>query len=97
MPTKELMMPVHPEDRRNVKGCPESVPMGLLNEAQAYSNHGQTLKRLAERGGLSIREMLAVINRRPYNSLERLSDDQALAQLNAALTAYRVKEEVDNG
>jgi hypothetical protein len=30
-----------------------------LNEEQASANHGQTLSRLAERGGLSASEMLA--------------------------------------
>lgn len=44
-------------------GCPETVPWDLLapHEKQALRNHDQTLKRLAERGGLSPAEMVAVI------------------------------------
>lgn len=32
--------------------CPKFVKLNELNESQASTNHGQTLKRLAERGGL---------------------------------------------
>lgn len=38
-----------------ILGTKESVPWSVIapHEGQAKSNHGQTLKRLAERGGLS--------------------------------------------
>ena len=41
-----------------------SVPLALVapHEAQAMRNHQQTVKRLAERGGLDPIEMLAVLN-----------------------------------
>jgi hypothetical protein len=41
----------------------KSVPWSLLapHERQAYSNHSQTLARLAERGGLGVSEALDVI------------------------------------
>lgn len=44
-------------------GCPRTVPWSILepHEAQARSNHDQTLQRLAERGGLSPAEIVAVI------------------------------------
>jgi len=40
-----------------------SVPWEFIapHEAQARRNHAQTLQRLAERGGLSAKEMLAVV------------------------------------
>lgn len=35
------------------------------HEAQAMTNHSQTVERLAERGGLSWRELLMVITNKP--------------------------------
>lgn len=94
-------MPLHPGDRNRIKDCPESVPMAFLNEEQAYYNHGQTLKRLAERGGLSIREILSVVGKKPWRYYQHLTDEQALGELNAALQSWTAigeeKKEVDNG
>lgn len=59
----EKQMRVHSASQK-VPGCPESVPMGMLNEEWAKCNHGQTLNRLNERGGLSIGEMICNIERR---------------------------------
>jgi hypothetical protein len=44
-------------------GMPREVPWRLLapHEAQALYNHGQTLQRLSERGGLGPAEMRAVV------------------------------------
>jgi len=39
-----------------------SMPMAMLNDAQAMKNHGQSLKRLAERGGLASAEALAIMD-----------------------------------
>lgn len=46
-----------------IMGGPK-VPWSLIApyEHQAHTNHGQTLKRLAERGGLSICEAMAVMS-----------------------------------
>lgn len=38
-----------------------TVPFSMLNEEQAQKNHSQTLKRLAERGGLAPSEAIAII------------------------------------
>lgn len=38
--------------------------------AQAKKNHGQTLERLAERGGLSISELAAVLEDREWRRME---------------------------
>lgn len=40
-----------------------AIPLGMISphEKQAGCNHGQTLKRLAERGGLSPCEAIAVL------------------------------------
>lgn len=55
-----------------------AVRMDLLNEQQAQRNHGQTLERLAERGGLSPCEAVAIAERRRWH---RMSAEQAFDQL----------------
>jgi hypothetical protein len=52
--------PVHPHSMRDEKWFPRSIPWAAAESfrAQAERNHGQTLERLAERGGLSPEEML---------------------------------------
>lgn len=71
-PVLPLVMPVLMNRLlwRNYPDCPKSVPVYLLNEEQAQRNHSQTLKLLAERGGLSPAEMLAVMDRRPWKNME---------------------------
>lgn len=52
-------------------GCPKSVPWSLVepHAAQAASNHGgQTLERLAERGGLCPSELYAVVHDQRWRS-----------------------------
>jgi hypothetical protein len=44
-------------------------PMIEPHALQARHNHSQTLERLAERGGLSACEALAVIEDRPYSTI----------------------------
>jgi len=63
--------PIHPEDRRTIKGCPDFVLYEYVapHEVQAERNHSQTLERLAERGGLSLRELYAVCHDRHYFDL----------------------------
>lgn len=39
-----------------------SMPMVMLSEKQAMKNHGQTLERLAERGGICPSEALSIID-----------------------------------
>jgi hypothetical protein len=56
-----------------ILGTPFAVRMDALNEAQAQRNHGQSLARLAERGGLSLQEAHAVAERRAWRN-ERAED-----------------------
>jgi|HubBroStandDraft_1064217.scaffolds.fasta_scaffold96467_2 hypothetical protein len=56
------------------EGCkyaPDSVPWSWVapHNEQAERNHSQTLERLAERGGLGISELLAVVENRRYRSM----------------------------
>ncbi len=68
-------------------GAPTSVPWDLVapHEEQAQRNHGQSLQRLAERGGLSLPELAAVVDNRRWSRME-LAD--ALAIVRARLAAF---------
>lgn len=51
------MMPMLPNQIR-FRPSFDEVPMSMLNEQRCKDNHGQTLKRIKERGGFSISEFL---------------------------------------
>lgn len=85
-PVKEIQyMPVHPEDAKKPY-CPRQFPMHLLDEQQAQRNHGQTLQRLKERGGLGVLESLSIVNKKPWTYYRDLKWDEALRMLNDLLT-----------
>lgn len=52
---------------------------------QAELNHGQTLERLAARGGLSVSEMLAVLEDRPW---EAIDDVDAIDRITAIVRLH---------
>ena len=54
----------------NYKGKEEFIPWEVIepHERQAYINHGQSLERLAFRGGLSYREMYAILRDKRFDS-----------------------------
>lgn len=51
------------------------------HERQAMHNHGQTLERLAERGGLSPAEAVAIIEDRPFRRMELKDAEARLMEL----------------
>ena len=61
-----------------VLGYPLAIPISMLSPQQAISNHGQTLERIAERGGLSLSEAAALASGRAWRSM---SLEAALAEL----------------
>lgn len=67
------------------------VPMDMLrpHAKQAYRNHGQTLERLADRGGLAPAEALAILDDRPFEPME---PGLASARLVARVIAAMVKD-----
>lgn len=67
-----------------------AIRMRALNEDQARSNHNQTLARLAERGGLSPKEALAIIERREWRSGS--SEKEALEVLMSMAEKMPAKE-----
>ncbi len=54
-----LVMPIMLADG---KKWDRTIPFARLDEDQAKKNHGQTLRQLAERGGLAPSEAIAIIN-----------------------------------
>lgn len=82
------MMTVHSEDRRNkeLMNVPKEIPMMLLNEEWAIRNHGQTLKRLNERGGLGVLEMLNIIHKRKWGYGTESQD--CVDELNSIISAH---------
>lgn len=66
-----------------ILGTKECVPFELVkeHEAQVLKNHGgQTVERLAERGGLSYQELACVLLNHPFN--EKLSEVEAKLAVN---------------
>lgn len=58
-PTDLKTFPIHPEDRHKLAAVPWAFV--AQHERQAQHNHSQSLTRLAERGGLTFCELLAVV------------------------------------
>ncbi len=56
------------------------VPGGVIapHETRARINHGQTLGRLKQRGGLSVSEVVAILEDRPWR---RMGEIQAVDRL----------------
>lgn len=81
-------MRMHPECLRNkeLTGVPTTVPMGMLNDEWSLKNHKQTLKRLNQRGGLGIVEMLDNIHKRKLSFRKETQAD--VDELNALIKNY---------
>jgi hypothetical protein len=69
--------------------CPRSVPWELVapHEAQAKRNHDQTLKRLAQCGGLAPEELAAVLDGRGLSYVTEVSVEDAVARVNKLVDA----------
>lgn len=51
------------------------------HERQAMQNHGQTLERLAERGGLGVCEAVAIIEDRKWHRMDKQTAEDRLMAL----------------
>ena len=61
--------PVSLDDQQSIwRDVPDSIPWEAISahESQARANHGQSLDALAQRGGLSPYELLAVLFDQPF-------------------------------
>lgn len=86
----DQQMPLHPNSRRRTKL--EFVPFSLLNPEKAMSFHGQTLERLAERGGLSIGEILYNVLDRRYKGLFSTTTDEDVKLFEKIVSDHLKKE-----
>jgi hypothetical protein len=78
------------DERREFPDCPDDIPWDMIapHEKWAMYNHDQTLERLAERGGLGPREILAVLDHRPLTFRDRKRDDREAVDLLKARVLY---------
>lgn len=74
-----VMIPPQVQIERIARGKPfvkvESIPRSMFttnSEEYAQINHGQTLERLRERGGLDAKEALAILSSCKYDVIETL-------------------------
>ena|SRR6185369_9425476 len=76
---------------------PRSVPWSLVDphEPQALKNHNQTLKRLAERGGLDWSELADVIEGKSWDGRAFSSKSDPEYVLRLASAAARVLRKVN--
>lgn len=75
----------------DVGSIPIAVPWDLVavHEAQALTNHDQTVKQLADRCGLSWCELVAVLEDRPWR---RMDDIDAIKRVNELVFAHAVAQ-----
>lgn len=89
--TFPIMSPMFANDAKRVSDSGQDlirrVPWGLVkdHEAQAVANHGQTVERLYERGGVSACEAVAILLNRPWR---RMPIESAYRQLGALVREH---------
>lgn len=81
--------PILSTDRR--KCGLEWIPWDMLSPhaAQATRNHGQTLERLAQRGGLGVSEAIAILQDQPW---QHIPLDVAAAQLRLWIGQWALRD-----
>lgn len=74
-------------------GAPESVPWELIapHEHQAMRNHSQTLERLAQRGGLGVAELWAVLHDVDWQETRTRSTAALVADIVRIVAEYEEK------
>ena len=74
--------------------CPRFVPWGMISphEKRASTNHGQSLERLAARGGLGVQELVAVIEDLPWSQVTSLTDALAVKKIKKYVADYETAE-----
>lgn len=79
-----------------IPGAPGYVPWSLVEPfgAHAQRNHQQSLERLAERGGLAVCELVAVLEGRNWH---KMTDADALTALNRFLSPDAATGKLDAG
>lgn len=72
-------------------GSPSSIPSELVRdcEAQAQRNHGQSLERLAQRGGLSPCELYAVMRGQSLMAARNVPKSIAVEFINEQIKLFK--------
>lgn len=81
-----------PGPPKGVVDPPRSVPWGMLapHEDRAKGNHcGQSLDRLAERGGLGVDEMLWILDDLPLKGMRYETETAAVEELKRRVAIYK--------
>ena len=90
-PAFPVMLDWYDRKKLSTLACPTSVPWGFIEQYRntAKKMHGQTIERLAERGGLSPAEMMAVTN----NNMAWWSEPEetAVKALKNAVAEYKME------
>jgi hypothetical protein len=71
-----------------LRGFPVKIDARILDARQAKINHGQTLERLAERGGLGMCEAAAIAEKRQWR---KMSIDESLDALKRVYDRFRAR------
>jgi hypothetical protein len=83
-----------PYELRNVADAvPAYIPWEFIRpyDDEAKGKHGgQSLSRLSNRGGLSIKEVICIIEHRGWYDVDRLTRDECARRLNNALGAWKL-------
>jgi len=91
MPIMREAIPKDPPNRGRTRYYehPPSMPMGLFTTEECrrrcQANHGQSPERLAERGGLSVREAACILLGRSWREVRLLPVCDAIKHLRLAL------------
>jgi hypothetical protein len=84
-----VRMPIYKSMLRELRelGCPTSVPWELVarHERQVRLNHNASLEALAGAGGLSPRDLLAVLTDHPARAFMLYPVELVVPQLNACI------------
>lgn len=72
----EQLFPVHRNSRP--EHSPEFVPMSVLSEEWAEKNHGQSLQKLCNRGGMSVVEIAMNVMGRAFKEKNVIAESPAL-------------------
>lgn len=88
---EERQFPLHPSSVKKFPELPASVPWGFVapHEKQAQHNHGgQTLHRLAERGGLDWSELYWVVSGKDIGQADKGPEEKHACMVIGRLAQY---------
>lgn len=86
-----VLLPYTMRQQYEELGCPKEIPWSLLtpHEARARANHNQSLVELAERGGLTPLEIMAVLLDWPWHKARGYTAETAMRHIRVALDTNR--------